>query len=137
MYLYRWGSHIIKEEEIDKIIAEKKEDARKLYLEHGSPLINEYGEECPDARYLSTCGVGICILDTEEEFDESMAKWKESLKKDYSMEVWHKRLAEVRVTKSEDDYKVAVDINVGLEPTWVTCFAVPQELQNWDPKKEV
>ena len=86
MYLYHWGSHIIEEEEIDKIIAKKKEDARKLYLEHGSPLLNEYGEECPDARYLSTCGVGICVLDTEEEFDKNMAIWKKSLGVDYSPE---------------------------------------------------
>lgn len=80
MASYVYGNGLISEEKFDIYIQQLKERDRRNYLEADCPLIDEHGKECPDARYLSTCGIGLCILRTEEEYDKEMAEYKERMK---------------------------------------------------------
>lgn len=80
MALYRRGNSIVSEEEFGRSIAQYKERDRKLYIDAGCPVLDEYGKECPNAKFLCTAGMGLYILKTEEEYNREMAEYKNRMR---------------------------------------------------------
>ena len=90
MFMYHYGNKLYTEDEIDQYIAIKKTKARerfvKYYTAHpDKPIMNDLDEPCPDAQYVDDGGGwGIWDPETEQQFDERMAGWKDRIKIDWA-----------------------------------------------------
>lgn len=105
MCVYTWGSKFYTEEEIDRIIALDKKKDEKRYLkwckdhaDEGPPYVDDDGKVCYGARFLGNGGgVGSFDPETEEEWDERMAAWKERIRYD-SIDEYYDSKADCYIT---------------------------------------
>jgi hypothetical protein len=99
MAVYCYCGKIFTEEEIDLQILEEKKKDQERYLEwcrdhrdKGPPFIDDEGKVCHGAEFLDNGGgVGLFGPETEVEWDQRMAAWKERIKYDSADQYYEKR----------------------------------------------